>query len=603
MKGFALPRSIRPARHPEAAASESGTVGLTRSGTASSGTASSGTTSADPTNARRPALLDPKRAPPDDYYAGNLLTVVRTVHAQYDTTLTDEERAFGHAVVGLSTAALRLFARLVGRKGPCIRIDTLDYQEVPGTESALGELSRAGLVGRCEHSSDVPMLAKLTRAELGEVFPEVARTGNKTDYLERILCTADPEAIQDRIAMRVPWVQLTSPYELGLYCLLFFGDAYQDMTTFVMRDLGLRVCESVAIEPSRRLFRDRESLDRYLQLLEVGEALSEVGPRPDAAVVPLLQAWTCELWATQTHRFIERRRSRLLNEMGRRLERVGEFDLALETYARSTLAPARERRTRILKRLGDRVAVERLRAAIARAPQNALERQFADNFGRPGRRCDDAFRFDVELPGIDAIKSPAVEAYAREHLVEARGGDGWHLENQLPRALFALAYWDWIFAPVPGAFVNPFQAAPMDLFWSDFFETRMGTCVDPLDNASPLHEKMIRVHKAKCGTWCRLINWEAMSLDRLTLILETIPEADLRKILSIVRQDLAQARTGFPDLTMVYGPGDYEFVEVKGPGDQLQKHQRIWIDKLCEFELPVRLMRFTCPKEPERDAG
>ena len=75
-------------------------------------------------------------------------------------------------------------------------------------------------------------------------------------------------------------------------------------------------------------------------------------------------------------------------------------------------------------------------------------------------------------------------------------------------------------------------------------------------------------------------------------IVDAVPEDDLRHLLAIVRADLAGRRSGFPDLTIVYGPGRYEFVEVKGPTDQLQGQQRLWIQALKEHGLPVRVLRF-----------
>ena len=63
-------------------------------------------------------------------------------------------------------------------------------------------------------------------------------------------------------------------------------------------------------------------------------------------------------------------------------------------------------------------------------------------------------------------------------------------------------------------------------------------------------------------------------------------------MIEIVRGDLAGKRSGFPDLTVVYGPGRYEFVEVKGPNDQLQTNQRLWIQALRARSLPVRVLRF-----------
>lgn len=54
--------------------------------------------------------------------------------------------------------------------------------------------------------------------------------------------------------------------------------------------------------------------------------------------------------------------------------------------------------------------------------------------------------------------------------------------------------------------------------------------------------------------------------------------------------DLRQNRAGFPDL-IEFSP-QLELLEVKGPGDQLQAHQRAWLNVLSEF-LPVKVLRVT----------
>ena len=54
------------------------------------------------------------------------------------------------------------------------------------------------------------------------------------------------------------------------------------------------------------------------------------------------------------------------------------------------------------------------------------------------------------------------------------GGEAWHLENRLPQGLAALAFWDVVFAPVAGAFLNPYQDGPLDLYWDDFAAQRRG---------------------------------------------------------------------------------------------------------------------------------
>ncbi|MCE2426270.1 MAG: hypothetical protein J4F45_14465, partial [Pseudomonadales bacterium] len=217
-----------------------------------------------------------------------------------------------------------------------------------------------------------------------------------------------------------------------------------------------------AEEASRALFSAR------------GTEVDDDGLEPDArreAVAALVDP----LWAPLGNRMLERRRSRALNRLGRNLEREGDFDTALACYARSGLAPARERRMRILHRLGDRAGVENLRAAIVESPWSTLEADFAARFRTRFRRRP--------APVVDQVlTTPAerIEAHALDQLT-ADGGVGWHLENHLPMGLFALAYWSWLFAPIEGAFVNAFQTGPVDLYWPDFFSSREAICVDPLD--------------------------------------------------------------------------------------------------------------------------
>ena len=96
---------------------------------------------------------------------------------------------------------------------------------------------------------------------------------------------------------RCAWLRLREPRRLALYQLLFFGDDRQDLTTFVMRDLGVVRFEAVALSRGTRQFADREALDRYQELAVVREEIAALGPRPSLAtcrdhVPPLL----AELW-------------------------------------------------------------------------------------------------------------------------------------------------------------------------------------------------------------------------------------------------------------------------------------------------------------------
>ena len=542
--------------------------------------------------------LDPRRPPPAGYYAANLLTVIEAVLDRYRDILTGEERDFGQRLRALTPHSQRLLARLIGRvaarEDRVIREDSLNYVEVADVAGALAELADRGFIERCPRMAADAVVALLTRAEMQQVFWDVdgIRKGTKADHLERVVSANPPSFCHWRVRRFVGWVRFTGAAFLDLYRLLFFGDRHQDLTTFVLRDLGVHRYEPVDLSRETRQFPDRETLALFLDLAVVDDEIRTLFPMRVADCEPLdetirhtaIADLVRRLWTPLDNRTLERRRSRALNRLGRSLEREGDFDRALACYGRSTLVPARERRMRILHRLGDGEGVEQLRAEALESPWAALETDFARRFARPFRRRAAPVE-DLVLTG----SAEGIEAQALAHLTSG-GGKGWHLENHLPMGVFALAYWSWLFAPVEGAFVNAFQTGPVDLYWPDFFRSREGICEEPLkDRLKPV---LGQVAAAKAGVANRLFSWRRFTPEVIEAVTDNIPEADLKALVNIVREDLAGKRSGFPDLTVIYGPGRYEFVEVKGPGDQLQIHQRLWIEALEARGLPVRVLRY-----------
>ena len=536
--------------------------------------------------------LQPQQSPPAHYYADNLLVIVETVLRRYGDFLDEAERSFGERIVSLSADGQRLLARLIGRSPTLLREDSLNYREVGDLPAALGELGDSALIERCPAVAAEPILKLLTVVELRRLFWDVRLpAASKAEYIGRILAVSPAAICAWRVRRVCRWLALRDVEHWALYRLLFFGDRQQDLTTFVMRDLGLTRFEAVPLCKQTRQFPDRATLERYLALLGAQDQVSALGARPSVEghseeIAKLIDF----LWQPLSNRLLERRRSRTLNRLGRNLERAGALDIALTCYRRSSLAPARERRMRILHRLGDGIGVDALRGEIQGEPQDFLEADFARRFGR--RFCRPSVPVS-EVALTDELADVPVEECALHLLTTADGCTGWHLENNLPMALFALAYWEWLFAPLPGAFVNAFQTGPVDLFWPDFFRARADRCQDPLAGALKPRLRAAICEKAHIAN--RLFNWRRFTPAIGHAIVEAIPEPDLRALLAIVREDLPGRRSGFPDLTLLHGDGRYEFVEVKGPGDQLQIHQRLWIQAMRQRGLPVRVLRLRAP--------
>ncbi len=188
----------------------------------------------------------------------------------------------------------------------------------------------------------------------------------------------------------------------------------------------------------------------------------------------------------------------------------------------------------------------------------------------------------------------AIERFALILLAED-GARGWHLENHLPLGLAGILFWDEVFAPVAGAYSHPLQLGPRDLFWPDFARVRAAAIearLAELRTPTAFRARLTSVADQKRGIANRLVHWGACSPE-LIEALTRIPCTDgLLAIAHHAILDLERARTGFPDLTVIGATGELEFVEVKGPTDQLQPAQRTWLRKLERLGLRARVMKF-----------
>ena len=154
--------------------------------------------------------------------------------------------------------AQRLLARLISRKGPLVRVDSLNFREIDDTAVALTHLVAQGFVCWCPEAPAADLARLLTRAELAQCFEDVlaaraasplaatengARAGvrpadaesrpdappsrppvRKGEYLEWIERSLGDSEVHRRIEGCFPWVALDIGERLELYRLLFFGD-------------------------------------------------------------------------------------------------------------------------------------------------------------------------------------------------------------------------------------------------------------------------------------------------------------------------------------------------------------------------------------------
>jgi hypothetical protein len=352
------------------------------------------------------------------------------------------------------------------------------------------------------------------------------------------------------------------------------------LSEFVLGDLGVMRFEPMALDG--RTFSSRGAVEERLRLHAALETLAV-----SVDEVSLAHAGAAAMAAR--HDENAPLRDAVLNECARRLERRGCFEDALALYAVSRTPPARERRVRILARHGHAGEAGELRAEMAAAPRDESERLFAER-GPLGRRPAPPSCRTLVLPS--AATPSSIESRCLEALI-TEGYRGFFAENWLWRSLFGLAFWDIVFTPVPGAFVQPFQYGPRDLH--DGFraarETLVTSRLEELRHDARPGARLLELWDRKFGIANRLVVFDAALRPNLELALSALDGARLAAVCDRLSRDLKRYGSGFPDLFLVDPQGEIVLAEVKGPGDVLRPDQESWLAALQEAGLRTIVLR------------
>lgn len=549
---------------------------------------------------RRPRL-QPQTPPPAGYYGDNLLKVLGFLLEHRACVFDAAERRLMRSILKLREDAQRLLARLLGRRGPVFLTRSLAYAEVGNLALAIADLHACAVLAGAHSVAADRVLDRCLKRELAMMLPaadQATASGARKAELVNALCVRYSDAALRAKAQRLaPYIVLGQQPLLRRIELMYFGAGSQwrePWAAFVLEDLGTTRFYPYELSSEGGQFPDRAALETYLRLRALRSVCRQALP-PRSVVRVLLNAYS----VAQPVRTVERARSDWLLGLGQALERDGRGAEALSCYRRCGEHPWRERLVRLLHRRRRLLARDGLLAQLRVLPLCPDEAQFAERF--PGRfpalptpttiwqsRLTSAERGALGTTQAEAL---GVEQRCAEALT-ANGGVAWHLENRLPRMLFGLIYWDAIFAPVPEAFVHPFQRAPLDISWRDFYPRREVLFEQLRRQAIAAGPRwLLDSWQAHAGSTNAFVGWRRSDANVIEVLLRSVPMRVLVAIADIMAREPGQARVGFPDLTVVYGSNCFEFVEVKGPGDQLQTGQRLWLRALSGAGVPARVLR------------
>lgn len=548
-----------------------------------------------------------------DYYLTNFHFMVNWVSQRYADLLNAEEHHFLAAFQQLTRTSQCLLVRLSGRKGPLFRSDKLHYSEIDSLDDAAQELIAVGLLSsdRLLSISDAAIL--LTKVELLNLFSQDL-IGIKQSRKEVLVAQLgelypEPKTWQDWTSNQLGTAYLLDNQTIiSNLLLLFFGNAYQNLTEFVLQDLGLYRYENYTIDHQHRVFKNRAELEQYQLLIQLRDQLEQAD-----AIEQLIQIADCllknlpeQLPESSTNTRITRRRARLCNQLAYALERANEHSLALTLYAQSHLPPARERRIRLLEKQGDLTAAWQLLNELLQTPCDEHELQVAQRMApRLAKKRGEAvvkkthtsiIEQHLVLPRLSDAEGNflRVEEVVIQHLDQAKS-PCFYVENLLLSGLFGLWLWPEMFRGIDGAFANPFQAAPLDFYQENFVTNRPGIhqLWQLLDDNQ--HQEHIRqIWREKNGIANHLVHWQFLDQALLDLALHSIPATHLKAIFERLLFDMKNNRSGLPDLIQFYPDNrhgnSYRMIEVKGPGDRIQDNQQRWLDYFSLKAIPAEVL-------------
>ncbi len=598
---------------------------------------------------------------PTYYYLCNFQLMLEGVARRYGDLLDEVELGFIDTFSDLTPEAQCLLVRLISRKGPWFCEAQLSYSEIEAIPDAISELCEHSLI--CYEQPDTAwLLHKSTKAELSQALVEISRALvkdikrlKKSELIQYAQETGLLSHLLGRLAPEQHWFCLSPQAVYRRFELLYFERMSQSLSQFILADLGIHNFEAYSTSIASRSFNTRAEIEGLYSLSTLYREFEEgeLSGKPSDISIEKFDSFCQRL--TELPEFIKEAGNEKLNRMtqglwlmaARQLERLGHFERALALYANTERPPSRERQARCLNKLGrDDEALglvelmlaspmEESERLVARRLQKRLHRSLGRAAPKPWQGEFDTFKLECQRTANDESlegeesNAQRVEQCAARHLSTVQGEKlrlCVEVENRLFCSLFGLAFWDIIFADVGGAFANPYQSRPSDMYQSEFYPRRKQAIDKRLAALASGDTQMIMEHfHQKRGITNDWVHWplfEELSLDLLELsllkldltnsrdkdamplllqlALQAFSGAFLAKLFRQMLFDLRYYRAGFPDLicfhltaehitnehqgtdevspSLAYNRDTAELIEVKGPGDALRDNQTIWLD-------------------------
>lgn len=532
----------------------------------------------------------------DFYYLDNFLKLIHSVYQRYDDLLSAEELGFYFGILNLGRPAQALYVRLLTRRSNFFRKSKIRYSEIIELGQAFAELESNGFIADDAIPPQELLFSLFTKVEWAKVFDEPQQKQWKKERIYDYFCAlGSTQSVCEDVLRRLndPIVELKKFNPFSTFKLLYFGNGNQDLTEFILRDLGIYQFEPYRLDKSTRLFNRRDQIEAMLHYYEFADSLQDLKEYTADDLVafyrqlPPLKPLFKE--SDLAEHALNRRVQRLKTKLARQLERLGRLDDAFMIYSECSVPPSRERRARILCKQNQLQGALRICQDIL-LDGSASEQVFAQQFSKKldkllGNKVPERSGPQIKSDNLvlESNLNQSVEQCVAEHL--SKDGVCFFTENNLFCGVFGLVFWPIIFAEINGAFTHPFQMAPHDLYLSDFIVPRqsmLDSCWQRLAEATARPKILMDFFESKVSIANPFVRWDQLTLELLELALIRIPLSHWRLICERLLSDLKENRSGLPDLIHFPEDGSYQLIEVKGPGDRLQANQIRWLEYLAK---------------------
>ncbi|MEM6829386.1 MAG: hypothetical protein AAF551_02645, partial [Bacteroidota bacterium] len=280
---------------------------------------------------------------PEKYYLDYFHYVLDFVERQYEHILDQPEYLFYQAFRALSEDAQCLYIRLSNRKGNFFRIEKIDYVEIKDLHAAKSVLLETGFVAINE-SLDLDQFGLFTKSELLALFDFLVKDQRKAMMLEE-LTEVDISSLHAHEEI----IELKKIEEVSFIQLLFFGNREGQMTEFVIRDVGNVKIQQLDESKFKPWFETREEALAVMHVSQL-KTIVRQAIKLEFPIASFLEdvPWTDWL----SHPRANQPTEKLLLEIAYHFEQRGMPEEALSYYVHSKKHPSRERRIRILQKLG-----------------------------------------------------------------------------------------------------------------------------------------------------------------------------------------------------------------------------------------------------------